>query len=345
MHRLAAINVATGKHPLSQRWLDAALEQHDAAVQREDRRRYDLGILVKNEGALLAHQPLGLVDLDDALVEVTAATWAIAKLDVAVRMMRVMGFVMIGCHTFTPVGHYVERTHFFCNREAMLRAVIFDFNGIIVDDEPIHFQLFQKVLGEEKIVLTEEDYYARYLGFDDRGAFSAAYREHKQPLSPEKLSELIERKAVYYQDAIRNHVAIFPGVKQLISKLTGNVPLAVASGALRHEIDTILTTIGLLRCFEVIIASEDVTKGKPGPEVFLKALAGLNSVTTGANPISAAECVVIEDSREGIKGARRAGMRCLAVTNSHPAEALGEANAVVKSLEEVDLNFLQTLCR
>ena len=79
----------------------------------------------------------------------------------------------------------------------MLRAVIFDFNGIIVDDEPIHFELFRRVLTEERITLTEEEYYARYLGFDDRGAFTAAYREHGQPLSQPKLDELIERKAAY----------------------------------------------------------------------------------------------------------------------------------------------------
>ena len=119
----------------------------------------------------------------------------------------------------------------------MLRAVIFDFNGIIVDDEPIHFKLFQRVLGEEGIGLTEEAYYARYLGFDDRGAFSFGYREHNRFLSDEKLAELIERKAVYYQEAIRNHVSIFPGVKALVAELAPSLPLAVASGALRHEID------------------------------------------------------------------------------------------------------------
>src|SRR5437773_425336 len=111
----------------------------------------------------------------------------------------------------------------------MLRAVIFDFNGIIVDDEPIHFQLFQKVLGEEGIELTEQAYYARYLGFDDRGAFTNGYREHTRQLSNAKLNELIERKAAYYQQAIRNHVAIFPGVKALLAKLAQSLPLAVAS--------------------------------------------------------------------------------------------------------------------
>jgi len=225
----------------------------------------------------------------------------------------------------------------------MLRALIFDFNGIIVDDEPIHFQLFQKVLGEEGIVLSEKTYYARYLGFDDRGAFETGFREHGRPLSPAKLHELIDRKARYYQLAIRDHVAIFPGVTSLVTTLASRLPLAVASGALRQEIVTILATAGLSNCFKSIISAEDVTRGKPEPEIFLKALDALNASHNNA-PIAADDCVVIEDSKEGIKGARRAGMKCLAVTNSHPAELLTDAHAVVQSLEEVDLRYLQKIC-
>src|SRR5690242_10510023 len=127
----------------------------------------------------------------------------------------------------------------------MLRAVIFDFNGIIVNDEPIHFKLFQRVLGEEGITLTEDIYYARYLGFDDKGAFTAAHQDNGQPLTESKLADLIARKAVFYQEAIRNHVEIFPGVKSLIGELAPKLPLGVASGALRHEIETILSTAGL----------------------------------------------------------------------------------------------------
>jgi beta-phosphoglucomutase len=224
----------------------------------------------------------------------------------------------------------------------MLRAVIFDFNGIIVDDEPIHFELFQRVLGEEGITLTKEAYYARYLGFDDRGAFMAGFRDSERSLTDQKLAELIDRKAAYYQQAIRDHVAIFPGVKALVNNLAPSVPLAVASGALRHEIATILRTAGLLNYFQAVVSAEDIKQGKPEPEIFVTVLAKLNQGVKP--PIEPADCVVIEDSKEGIRGARRAGMKCLAVTNSHPAELLGEANAVVKSLEEVSLSFLQRLC-
>jgi len=226
----------------------------------------------------------------------------------------------------------------------MLRAAIFDFNGIIVDDEPIHFKLFQKVLGEEGIVLTEEAYYARYLGFDDRGAFMAGFRENERSLSDVKLRALIERKAIYYQDAIRKHVAIFPGAAKLVKDLAPALSLAVASGALRHEIETILNTAGLLKHFHAIVSAEDVEQGKPEPEIFLKALAALNALVGNKESIQPDDCVVIEDSKEGIRGARRAGMKCLAVTNSHPAELLTEADAIVKSLEGVKLNFLQNMC-
>ena len=225
----------------------------------------------------------------------------------------------------------------------MLRAFIFDFNGIIVNDEPIHFRLFQRVLNEEGIPLTEEDYYARYLGFDDRGAFIAGYRDHHRELTDAKLAELVERKAIYYQEAIRNHVEIFPGVKELVAALAGTLPLAVASGALRHEIETILTTISLRSHFRAIVSAEDVQSGKPEPEIFLKALAALNSLLDRQNTIAAADCLVIEDSKEGIRGARRAGMKCLAVTNSHGAELLNEASAIVESLEQVTLAHLQEL--
>jgi beta-phosphoglucomutase len=225
----------------------------------------------------------------------------------------------------------------------MLRAVIFDFNGIIVDDEPIHFELFQRVLNEEGISLTEEDYYARYLGFDDRGAFTAAYREHARSLSQSKLAQLIERKAAYYREDIKIKMRVFPGVEMLIPDLARKLPLAIASGALRNEIEIILSSIGLFNQFRAIVSAEDVTRGKPEPEIFLKALAQLNTFLNGAPAIGAAECLVVEDSKEGIRGARRAGMKCLAVTNSHPADLLHDADSIVDSLEGVTLPQLEAL--
>jgi beta-phosphoglucomutase len=226
----------------------------------------------------------------------------------------------------------------------MLRAVIFDFNGIIVDDEPIHFELFQRVLKEEDINLTEADYYARYLGCDDRGAFTTAYREHGRALSDSKLAQLIERKAAYYREEIKSKIRVFPGIQTLVPTLAKKLPLAIASGALRHEIEIILSSIGLLANFRAIVSAEDVPRGKPEPEIFLKALAQLNAALSSDHPISPAECLVIEDSKEGIRGARHAGMKCLAVTNSHPAELLDEADSIINSLEGITQKQLEAIC-
>lgn len=225
----------------------------------------------------------------------------------------------------------------------VLRCIIFDFNGILVDDEPIHFELFQRVLAEEGIPLSEREYYARYLGMDDRDCFKAAQQAHGRNIDEATLSKLVERKARYYKEAITKRMTLFPGVERLIPELSARFPLAIASGALRSEIEMILQSVGLKNYFQVIVSAEDVGQGKPSPEIFLKALSLLNQQQGLAEGIVPSQCLVVEDSKEGILGARRAGIKCLAVANSHPAEELREADAVVTSLEEVTVPFLEGL--
>jgi beta-phosphoglucomutase len=222
----------------------------------------------------------------------------------------------------------------------VLKAIIFDFNGILVDDEPIHLELFRRVLEEERLSLSDEDYYAKYLGMDDRGCFRAVFQAHGRELTDLQLEELIARKAIYYKQTIAQRTRIFPGVTRLVPELAARFPLAVASGALRGEIDLILSGIGLKNCFQVIISAEDVADGKPHPEIFIKALRELNKERP--EPIRASECLVIEDSKEGILAAHRAGIKCLAVTNSHPASEL-KADRIVASLEEVSPALLDSL--
>jgi HAD superfamily hydrolase (TIGR01509 family) len=221
----------------------------------------------------------------------------------------------------------------------MLRAVIFDFNGVIVDDEGLHLQAFQQILRQEGISLTEADYYARYLGMDDRGCFRAAHRAVRRDLDDARLERLIERKAVYYRSLIDHGVVMFPGVARAVSNLSSAYPLAIASGALREEIDRILEKCALTRFFHVIVSAEDVREGKPEPQIFLRALELLNRQQKDAK-ILAEQCLVIEDSREGILAAKRAGMKCLAVAHSYPASELEGADAVVESIERVDLSLI-----
>lgn len=227
----------------------------------------------------------------------------------------------------------------------MLKAILFDFNGIIADDEPLHLALFQKVLGEENIPLSREDYYGKnYLGMDDRDCFEAVLKAHGRDPGEDELKRLIERKARAYQESSTSHLRVFPGAAELVHRAAERYPLAIVSGALRPEIEMILAQAGLRSRFRVIVSAEDVREGKPSPEGFRKALREINaqSPSPGAG-IQAVECLVIEDSPFGIAGARAAGMRCLAVTNSYPAERLKDADLTVSSLEGLGLEALEEL--
>lgn len=221
-----------------------------------------------------------------------------------------------------------------------LRAIIFDFDGVIADTEPLHFAALRQVLAGIEITLTEAEYYTDYLGFDDRGCFLAALQSHQRPTSPARLSELMEHKAQAYLAAVKEHLAIFPGVRELVQEAAARYPLAIASGALRHEIELILEEAGLRKAFLHITSAEDVTRGKPAPEPFLHAMAGLNS-QPNQPALSPNDCLVIEDSLPGIRAARAAGMKVLAVANTHTAQDLGEADAITHSLADTRLPDLQ----
>ncbi|MGH9845373.1 MAG: HAD-IA family hydrolase, partial [Blastocatellia bacterium] len=213
-----------------------------------------------------------------------------------------------------------------------LRAIIFDFNGVIVDDEPLHLELFQVILAEERITLTDAEYHAKYLGFDDRGALTAALADAGRTADAGFIANLIERKAALYRDAIEERYRLFPGVVEMVRRLASKFPMAIASGALRSEIELVLARGGIRDCFQAIVAAEDVAACKPDPEGYVKALAALNS--NGARSIQPGECLVIEDSVAGVEAAKRTGMRCLAVTNSYAAGELKQADWVVSSLND-----------
>jgi HAD superfamily hydrolase (TIGR01509 family) len=225
----------------------------------------------------------------------------------------------------------------------MLQAIIFDFNGVIVDDEPLHLELFRRVLAEEGIALADEDYYEKYLGYDDRGCFIAALTDAgRGPSAADAalIEGLIARKAAYYRRAIDERCLLFPGVVEFVRRAAARFPLAIASGALRPEIELVLARGEIRDCFRAVIAAEDVSECKPHPEGYVKALAALNACSAQPAPIQPGECLVIEDSIAGIEAAHRAGMRCLAVTNSYRVEELTEADWIVSSLVECDPEWL-----
>ncbi|MBH0177373.1 MAG: HAD family phosphatase [Nitrospira sp.] len=222
-----------------------------------------------------------------------------------------------------------------------MRAIIFDFDGVIADTEPLHFEGLRRTLAAIGIPLTESDYYANYLGFDDRGCILEALRVNQRPSTNAIVQDLMQKKAVAYLASIRDHLVIFPGVREFVEEAAAAYPIAIASGALRPEIELILEQAGLRQSFRHITSAEDVTRSKPNPEPFLHALAGLNrqqiSPTLAPN-----DCLVIEDSLPGIRAAKAAGMNVLAVTNTHTVQDLHEADAISPNLRVIRLTELRT---
>ena len=222
-----------------------------------------------------------------------------------------------------------------------MRAVIFDFDGVIADTEPLHFEGLRRTLAEIGITLTQADYYANYLGFDDRGCILEALRLNGRAAPLALVHELMQHKAKAYLASIKDHLTIFPGVQAFVEAAAAAYPIAIASGALRQEIELILEQAGIRKAFRHITSAEDVRHGKPNPEPFLHALEGLNRVCP-ASPIAADGCLVIEDSLPGIKAARAAGMKVLAVANTHTIQDLHEAHAITQNLQVTLLTDLQT---
>ena len=224
----------------------------------------------------------------------------------------------------------------------MLHAIIFDFDGVVADSEPIHLAVFQRVLGELGFFLSPEEYYADYLGYDDKGCFRAFLTAHGQSPSDATIDSLVAGKARVYLDHIKQHLIIFPGVRELVRDAASRHRLAIASGALRSEIEYVLECAGIRKEFEHITSAEDVRQGKPSPEPFVHALASLNrAVRSGQAGLEPDDCLVIEDSIPGIRAAHAAGMKVLAVANTHTVQDLHEADALTHSLADVRLPELE----
>jgi len=222
-----------------------------------------------------------------------------------------------------------------------MRAIIFDFDGVIADTEPLHYEGLRRTLGDIGITLTEIDYYANYLGFDDRGCILEALRVNRRPISGSLVLDLMRKKAVAYLASVKEHLVIFPGVKALVEQAVADYPLAIASGALRAEMELILDEAGLRKAFRHVTSAEDVTKGKPDPQPFLHALAGLNQQAALSPPLRPSDCLVIEDSLPGVRAAKTAGMKVLAIANTHTVQDLQEADAISHSLSDIRLNDIQ----
>jgi len=223
-----------------------------------------------------------------------------------------------------------------------LQAIIFDFDGVIADSEPLHFRAFQQALAEDGLELAPKEYYARYLGYDDVGMFQAFGEDRGLPMDAARVKELVVRKGMKLQAMMSAGSVLFPGAADFVRAAAQTVPIAIASGALRHEIVEIIEAAGVSELFAAIVASGDTPESKPSPEPYRLAFERLRETTGTA--LDPRRCVAIEDSRWGLESARGAGLRCVGVTNSYSADELTGAELVVSGLQTLTIEALDRLC-
>ena len=225
----------------------------------------------------------------------------------------------------------------------MLRAVIFDFDGVITDSEILHFRTFNKVLKQFKFQITLQDYYKNYLGLSDLDLFSLFSEKGYINIGTKSIKNLTGEKNELFEQLAKTEGKIIEGVRDFLEILSQNdIPIAICSGALLPEIELILDDAKLRHYFKVIVSAEHVKKGKPSPEGFLLAIKRLNS-SIGDN-ILTKECIVIEDSRWGLEAAIAAKMHTIAVTNSYEAKELSMAEKIVSNLKDLTIDDLKQLC-
>lgn len=227
----------------------------------------------------------------------------------------------------------------------MLRAILFDFNGVILDDEEYHFESFRRVLEEEGLSISRTDYYRDCLGFNDEQLFQWRLGDPDRIDRAGGMERLVSRKSVYYERLLAEEMRFFPGIRSLIRSVASRYPLGVASMALRREIEFALRRAGILEMFHVIVCDEDVSETKPDPEVYLRALERMNQEVFRhpAAPLLPAECLVIEDSVPGIQAARAAGIPVLAVCNTVGADELQAADWILRDVQGLSVGDIEAL--
>ena len=225
-----------------------------------------------------------------------------------------------------------------------LAGVLFDFNGVLVDDEHLHFEGFNAVLAPLGIALTQRDYDDVYLGFDDRGVFEAALRAHGRAPDAEQVRGLIAAKARVYAARAATELRVFDGAAALLREAAARAPVVIVSGALRAEIEGALAVMGAGAAVRAIVAAEDVSACKPDPEGYL---AGLALLRSWGGTVEPSRCVAIEDSTAGVAAARAAGLAVLAVAHSYPRAQLEAAGAgrVAEALRDVRCDDFEALAR
>ncbi|CAN5388131.1 HAD family phosphatase [soil metagenome] len=212
----------------------------------------------------------------------------------------------------------------------MIKAILMDFNGVIIDDEPLQLKAYQEILKGEGVDLTEDQYYS-CMGMNDKAFVEAAFKLSKKEVPADKIGEIVDQKTAKWREIVDEEIPLFDGVENFIRKMEKEFALGVVSMARREEIEYILEKTNLLNCFSIIVSAEEISTYKPDPECYLTGFNEVDAVRTrlGGNPIVHEDCVVIEDAPQGILAGKRAGLKTLGITNTVSAEELREAGADV----------------
>lgn len=221
----------------------------------------------------------------------------------------------------------------FMNTPHSIQAVIFDFDGVIADTEPLHHQAFCQVAGRDGLNCTWEEYVRDYVGYDDRDLFRAAYQKAGRALSDADTRACVEAKAQAFIALTAGGVQPYEGIPDLILYAHEHYPIGLCSGALRSDIAPILKQLKLTDVFKVIVTAEDVPASKPDPACYRLAVERLGGVIGRA--LAPGDCVAIEDTPGGIRAAKGAGLRVWAVTHTHDPEAVAHADEVFETLPDI----------
>lgn len=219
------------------------------------------------------------------------------------------------------------------------KAIIFDFDGIITDTEPIHMEAWLSVLEPHGITFDEDESRANYIGLNDRDFLEAVMHIHGIHFEENEKGDLIEAKCVASLNLLEHDIPLLPGVMDFISEMSKDYLLAICSGAQKSEIEYILKHLKCLKLFNPIVCSGAVKRGKPDPEGYIRALTGLRERTD--DELVSESVIAIEDSPKGVEAAKAAGLKCLAVTNSYSVGELKKADMIVASLSDVSPEDLE----
>jgi phosphoglycolate phosphatase/beta-phosphoglucomutase len=220
----------------------------------------------------------------------------------------------------------------------MIKAIFFDFNGVIIDDETIQMNVFRDVLKHHEIDVTEELYFGA-LGMDDKTFIKSMFDHVKKPLADPVLETLIDEKTELHRRMIEDELPLLPGVLTFLKAASRQLPLGLVSMASKTEVGYVFQRANLTPLFSVVVTAEDASVCKPAPDCYLAGLTKLNEKRQHERqlPLLASECLAVEDSPPGIEAACAAGMRTLGVTNTVSAEALRAAGADIATASLADL--------